>query len=148
MEPCEFTQITAKGIHIFKEEKSLDTFIQELKDEYKKLELIKPRVIDNFDELQKELEETEKDIEQFEEESHNLRIQLSKENTAIAFYVSTADMPTNAVLEYNPLQMDCEYHPFDYTNHHIFLLQAPIYHSLEQVLLLKIFSSNSPLKTT
>lgn len=52
MEPCEFTQITAKGIHIFKEEKSLDTFIQELKDEYKKLELIKPRVIDNFDELQ------------------------------------------------------------------------------------------------
>ena len=84
MEPCEFTQITAKGIHIFKEEKSLDTFIQELKDEYKKLELIKPRVIDNFDELQKELEETEKDIEQFEEESHNLRIQLSKENTAIS----------------------------------------------------------------
>lgn len=66
----------------------------------------------------------------------------------LAFYVSTADMPTNAVLEYNPLQMDCEYHPFDYTNHHIFLLQAPIYHSLEQVLLLKIFSSNSPLKTT
>lgn len=84
MEPCEFTQITAKGIHIFKEEKSLDTFIQKLKDEYKKLELIKPRVIDNFDELQKELEETEKDIEQFEEESHNLRIQLSKENTAIS----------------------------------------------------------------
>ena len=47
-------------------------------------DLIKPRVIDNFDELQKELEETEKDIEQFEEESHNLRIQLSKENTAIS----------------------------------------------------------------
>lgn len=69
-------------------------------------------------------------------------------NADFAFYVSTADMPTNAVLEYNPLQMDREYHPFDYTNHHIFLLQAPIYHSLEQVLLLKIFSSNSPLKTT
>lgn len=83
LEPCEFTQITAEGIHIFKENKNLDIFIQELKDELKKLEVIKPRVIDNFNELQNELEETEKDIEKFEEEVHNLRNQLSKENTAI-----------------------------------------------------------------
>lgn len=83
LEPCEFTQITAEGIHIFKEKKRLDIFIQELKDECKKFESIKPRVIDNFDELQNELEETEKDIEQFEEEVHSLRSQLSKENAAI-----------------------------------------------------------------
>lgn len=83
LEPCEFTQITAEGIHIFKEKKRLGIFIQELKDECKKLETIKPRVIDNFDELQNELEETEKDIEQFEEEVYSLRSQLSKENAAI-----------------------------------------------------------------
>ena len=83
LEPCEFTQILAEGIHIFKEKQSLEVYIQELKNECKRLELIKPRVIDNFDALQNELDETEKDIEQFEEEVRNLRIQLSKENAAI-----------------------------------------------------------------
>ena len=83
LEPCEFTQISADDIHIFKEKKPLDIFIQELKDECEKLKLIKPRVIDNFDELQNELEETEKDIDQFEEEIYSLRSQISKENAAI-----------------------------------------------------------------
>lgn len=81
--PCEFTQISAEGIHIFKDKKLLDTYIQELKDECKKLDAIKPRVIDNFDELQRELEETEKDIEQFETDTCRLRNELSKETAAI-----------------------------------------------------------------
>ena len=83
LEPCEFTEISAESIHIFKEKKPLDIFIQELKDECEKLKSIKPRVIDNFDELQNELEETEKDIDQFEEEIYSLRSQISKENAAI-----------------------------------------------------------------
>lgn len=81
--PCEFTQISAKSIHIFKDENLLDIYIQGLKDECKKLDAIKPRVIDNFDELQRELEETEKNIEKFETDTCRLRNELSKETAAI-----------------------------------------------------------------
>ena len=81
--PCVFTQISAEGIHIFKNKKTLDIYVQELKDERKKLDAIKPRVIDNFDKLQRELEETEKDIEQFEKDTYRLRNELSKETAAI-----------------------------------------------------------------
>lgn len=62
-----------------KEKKAFRYFYSRTKDECAKLESIKPRIIDNFDELQNELEETEKDIEQFEEEVYSLRSQISKE---------------------------------------------------------------------
>lgn len=83
IEPCEFSRITANGVHIFKDKKYIDSFIKDLKKNYKKLQLVRPKVVDNFDELQIELEETESDIEKFEQEICDLRSQLSKENSAI-----------------------------------------------------------------
>ena len=81
--PCEFTEISAKGVSLNKGRKTLDVYIEELRGEYERLDVIQPKVVDNFDEMQCELDETEKAIEQFEEEIQNLRVDRSKENAAI-----------------------------------------------------------------
>lgn len=81
--PCEFTEISAEGVSLVKERKQLDVYIEELKGEYESLNAVQPKVVDNFDEMQCELDETERAIEQFEEEIQNLRLDRLKENAAI-----------------------------------------------------------------
>lgn len=46
----------------------INEYIQGLKDSYNKIELIKPRVVDNFDDMQKELDKTEVEIQKFEKD--------------------------------------------------------------------------------
>ena len=83
LEPCEFTLLTAEKIHIFKNDIEINEYIQGLKDSYNKIELMKPRVVDNFDDMQKELDKTEVDIQKFEKDVTDLRSLLSKEENMI-----------------------------------------------------------------
>jgi len=83
IKPCVLNEIDLTGIHISKNKQKLDTFIEELKCEYKNLEAIKPKVVDNFDDLQEELEKTELAVEEFEEDMRSLREKILYENSCI-----------------------------------------------------------------
>ena len=65
------------------------------KEEYKKLEVIKPKVIDNFDKLQHELEEIETDIEKYKEDINALRKQVLHEKTSIQVLNSNLEVVEN-----------------------------------------------------
>lgn len=81
--PCEFTEILARGVLVYKEEVELSEYVAKLREEYEKLETVQPKVVDNFDEMQDELDETESLIEKFESEMQSLRVERTKENAAI-----------------------------------------------------------------
>ena len=81
--PCILSQIDISGIHILKNKQELENDIAGLKEEYESLEAIKPKVIDNFDDLQEELEKTEEDIEKFEDKMRWLREKIVNENSCI-----------------------------------------------------------------
>lgn len=81
--PCILSQIDISGIHILKNKQELENDIAGLKEEYESLEAIKPKVIDNFDDLQEELEKTEEDIEKFENKMRWLREKIVNENSCI-----------------------------------------------------------------
>lgn len=81
--PCILSQIDISGIHILKNKQELENDIAGLKEEYESLEAIKPKVIDNFDDLQEELEKTEEDIGKFEDKMRWLREKIVNENSCI-----------------------------------------------------------------
>ena len=84
--PLKPQLLTAKDIekiHIVKNGTSLNGFINSLDNQIGLLNSIKPKVVDNFDDLQEELEETEKNILNFEEDIAILRDSISKTKKAI-----------------------------------------------------------------
>jgi len=70
-------------ISIHKENDSIDEYIENLKEQYNQLTVLKPKIIDNFDEIQTELNATETSIEEFERELYKQRSSLYSENSSI-----------------------------------------------------------------
>lgn len=68
---------------IKKEGLEIDEYIEELEVEYSNLKLLKPKVVDNFDDIQQELNETENSIEDFERELYKNRGLLHSESSII-----------------------------------------------------------------
>lgn len=83
MKPCVLTKIDLTGIHILKDKKNILDFIKQLKSERNEIEKIRPKVVDNFDELQRELDETERTIDSYEEDMKWLRERIVQEKSVI-----------------------------------------------------------------
>lgn len=81
--PCILEESNLFGCHILKDKINITEKIAELKKEYEGLEQIKPKVVDNFDLLQNELEEIEKDIQEFEGNLTWYRRQMHQEKAVI-----------------------------------------------------------------
>lgn len=83
MKPCVLTKIDLTGIHILKDKKNILDFIKQLKSERNEIEKIRPKVVDNFEELQRELDETERTIDSYEEDMKWLRERIVQEKSVI-----------------------------------------------------------------
>lgn len=81
--PSVLTKIDLTGIHLLKNSQNIDDFIEGLRKEYEDIERIKPKIVDNFDELQEELDATERTIEEYEEDIKWLREHILQEKAAI-----------------------------------------------------------------
>lgn len=81
--PCVLSKIDLSGIHILKDKQNIQEYIKGLKKKYSEIECIKPKIVDNFDGLQKELNETEEAIASYEEDMKWLREHIMQEKAAI-----------------------------------------------------------------
>lgn len=81
--PCILTEIDLSGMHIFKGDTEISEEIKNLQKEYEEIPTATPKIIDNFDELQSELEATEDDIEELETNASWLRQQITQVNLSI-----------------------------------------------------------------
>lgn len=81
--PAIISNIELAGVHVQKSDKNIDNHLNGLKEQYASLESIKPKVIDNFESLQSELEEIEGDIEGYDEKIEWLRKRVLQEKTSI-----------------------------------------------------------------
>lgn len=95
LKPCIITKIDLTGIHVFCSSVEITDYLQTLKDKYSGLENIKPKVIDNFEELQNELDAIENDIENFEQELDWLRKRVLQEKTAIQVLYDNIELIKN-----------------------------------------------------
>lgn len=68
---------------IFKGETDILKYIEELKAQYEELTTLKPKVVDNFDEIESELNATESSIEEFEKELYKQRSLIHSKNSSI-----------------------------------------------------------------
>lgn len=92
MKPSILTTMNLNGIHILKNKENIQDCIKELKKEYDEIERIKPKVVDNFEDLQEELNETENDIVSYEEDMKWLREHIMQEKVAIQVLNSNLEM--------------------------------------------------------
>ena len=92
MKPSILTTMNLNGIHILKNKENIQDYIKELKKEYDEIERIKPKVVDNFEDLQEELNETENDIVSYEEDMKWLREHIMQEKVAIQVLNSNLEM--------------------------------------------------------
>lgn len=83
MKPSALTEIDLNGIQILKNKKNILENIEELKKGYSQIECVKPKVVDNFDKLQEELNKTENDIASYEEDVKWLRDHIINEKAMI-----------------------------------------------------------------
>lgn len=83
MKPCVLTQINLTGIHVLKNKQDINEYITELKRKYNEIERIKPKIVDNFEELQEELSKTEDAIVSYEEDMRWLREHILQERANI-----------------------------------------------------------------
>lgn len=74
------------GVHLVKgtEDNNLvEIYIKQLKDEYKSLSAVTPKIVDNYDEIEEELEKTQECIEEMYRQQAEIRRQFSIENISI-----------------------------------------------------------------
>lgn len=84
LEPEILEKNFERGIHVLKDtDQFLDEYINALKNEYCQLTAVTPKIIDNYDKIEFELEETEKCIDSLREEQSEARRELMHENLAI-----------------------------------------------------------------
>lgn len=95
LKPCIINAINMTGVHVLKDDKDVEEYLENQKEEYKKLEVINPKVIDNFDKLQHELEEIETDIEKYKEDINVLRKQVLHEKASIQVLNSNLEVVEN-----------------------------------------------------
>lgn len=81
--PKILTDSDLSRISINKNDITIDEYINSLQTQYDALKLLKPRIIDNFDQLQEELNETENSINLIERELNRSREVLSSEDYSI-----------------------------------------------------------------
>lgn len=72
-----------ENVDIYKNKEPLSIYLSSLQKEYEKLATIKPRVIDNYESLQKELTNTEEAIKEMEEFEKELSSYFFDENMSI-----------------------------------------------------------------
>ena len=95
LKPCILNEIDLTGVHILKDDIEANKYLETLKQEYADLENIKPKVIDNFEILQSELEEIENDIETIEYDIEWLRKNILKEKSAIQVLIKNIEIIEN-----------------------------------------------------
>lgn len=95
LKPCIIDSINITGVHVLKDNEDAKEYLKNQKEEYKKLEVIRPKVIDNFDKLQNELQEIETDIEKYEEDIDVLRKRILQEKTSIQVLSSNLEVVEN-----------------------------------------------------
>lgn len=83
IKPSVLTKIDLTGIHILKNKENIQDYIIKLKKEYSEIERIKPKVVDNFEDLQEELNETENDIVSYEADMKWLREHILQQKASI-----------------------------------------------------------------
>ncbi len=83
MKPSILTPIDLTGIHVLKGSQYLGGYIEGLRMQYADIERIKPKIVDNFEKLQEELEATEQNISEYEEDIKWLREHILKEKASI-----------------------------------------------------------------
>lgn len=83
LKPKIISQQELDGIRILKDNYEINTYLSSLQKEYDSLSHYKPKVVDNFDILQKELEEVEEEIRNYEVHINLLREELRDEKISI-----------------------------------------------------------------
>lgn len=83
IKPSVLSKIDLTGFHILKNKQNVNEFIDGLRKEYEEIESMKPKIVDNFEELQEELNTTEDTIEEYEEDIKWLRERIMQEKAAI-----------------------------------------------------------------
>lgn len=93
--PCIMTKLELSGIHILKNRNNIHDYIIELEKKYSNIERMKPKVVDNFDEMQDELYAIETDISEYEKTVRMLREHLSKEKATIKTLIDNLEIIEN-----------------------------------------------------
>ncbi len=83
LKPCAASETELAGMHVLKEKQNIDDYINRLQSEYEKIEDKKPKMTDNFEELQGELDATEELIAEYEGTAARLRERIRQEKAAI-----------------------------------------------------------------
>lgn len=83
LSPQILSEEDLSNLIIKKEDVEIEEYIEELQVEYSHLKLLKPRVVDNFDDIQEELNATENSIEDFERELYKNRGLFHSESISI-----------------------------------------------------------------
>lgn len=83
LKPCVINKINLTGVHLRKGDEDVEKVINELRKEYSLIENTKPKVVDNFEELQSELHGIEADIESMEADLEWLRKRVVQEKSFI-----------------------------------------------------------------
>jgi hypothetical protein len=83
LSPQILSEEDLSNLMIKKEDVEIEEYIEELQEQYSHLTLLKPRVVDNFDDIQEELNATENSIEEFERELYKNRGLLHSESISI-----------------------------------------------------------------
>ncbi|MFD1175778.1 hypothetical protein ACFQ3W_05590 [Paenibacillus puldeungensis] len=83
LSPQILSEEDLSNLIIKKQDAEIDEYIEELQEQYNKLSLLNPKVVDNFDHIQEELNATENSIEEFEREIYRNRGLLHSESSSI-----------------------------------------------------------------
>lgn len=81
--PCIIDKLKLSGIHITKNNIGISNYITKLEEEYQQLNIVNPKVVDNFENLQEELEGIEEDLEKFEKDILFLKENYLKEELSV-----------------------------------------------------------------
>lgn len=81
--PIILSENDISKISMTKNNENIDVYIKLLREQYKELKLLKPKIIDNFDEIQNELSETENTIFRLENELTESKEMFNSENVSI-----------------------------------------------------------------
>lgn len=83
LSPKILTEEDLSKINMQKDNDILEEYIEELKEQYSQLIVLKPKIVDNFEEIQSELNATETSIEEFERDLYKHRSLIYSENNSI-----------------------------------------------------------------
>ena len=92
LSPMIFTESDLSRINISKNDTSIEDYISTLKEEYQSLRQLKPRIVDNFNQIQEELSETENSIRTLENDLNKYKQMLNNEELSIRSLVKNIEV--------------------------------------------------------